>query len=67
MKILQVNCVYKTGSTGKIVYDIHQYLCDQGLESVVCYGRGNVSVELNVHKGCSEVYGKWTGLMARIS
>ena len=40
MKILQVNCVYKKGSTGKIVEDIHNVLIDNGIESVVCYGRG---------------------------
>lgn len=56
MKILQVNCVYKNGSTGKIVYDIHSELIKKGEQSVVCYGRGaNVSEE-NVYKTCSEVY-----------
>ena len=26
MKVLQVNCVYKKGSTGKITYDLHSGL-----------------------------------------
>ena len=28
MKVLQVNCVYKKGSTGKITYDLHKGLLD---------------------------------------
>ena len=56
MKILQVNCVYRKGSTGKIVYDIHTELLRQGIEDVVCYGRGEVINEPNVHKTCPEWY-----------
>ena len=47
MKVLQVNCVYKKGSTGKIVYDIHTGLRKNGIESVVCYGRGQKENEEN--------------------
>ncbi len=54
MRILQINCVYKKGSTGKIVHDIHTQLLAQGHESVVCYGRGDVIREPNVHKTCGE-------------
>ena len=25
MKVLHINCVYKKGSTGKIIYDLEQY------------------------------------------
>jgi glycosyltransferase involved in cell wall biosynthesis len=40
MKILQVNTVCGTGSTGRIASDIHKMLIEQGHESVVAYGRG---------------------------
>ena len=70
MKVLQVNCVYNNGSTGKIVHDIHTELQKQGIESVVCYGRGEKISEPNVYKTCGELYSKanhfWsyvTGLM----
>ena len=56
MKVLQINCVYKNGSTGKITYDIHTELLRQGIESVVCYGRGEVVNEPWVYKTCFELY-----------
>lgn len=56
MKIIQVNSVYKKGSTGKIVYDIHRELLKRGIESFVCYGRGENTNEKNVYKICLETY-----------
>lgn len=38
MKILLVNCTYKEGSTGKIVYDCADYYRRQGHEVIVAYG-----------------------------
>lgn len=67
MKILQVNCVYKKGSTGKITADIHQELLEQGIESVVCYGRGAVIREPNVYKTCGELYSKANNLLSRFT
>lgn len=64
MKILQVNCVYKKGSTGKITYDIHSELLKQGIESVVCYGRGEKINEPHVYKTCGEVYSKINHLLS---
>ena len=40
MKILQINCVYGTGSTGRLTQAIHTRLLAEGIKSVVCYGRG---------------------------
>lgn len=40
MKVMQVNCTYREGSTGKIMYDIHTFLKESGHASTVCYGRG---------------------------
>ena len=67
MKILQVNCVYKTGSTGKITADLHNALKKKGIESVVCYGRGPKINEPNVYKTCSEVYSKFNNLISRFT
>lgn len=56
MKILQVNCVYNKGSTGKIVADVHSALKEKGVESLVCYGRGEEIQEADVIKTCGELY-----------
>ena len=58
MKVLQINCVYKKGSTGKITADVHSKLMEQGIESIVCYGRGEVIREEHVYKTCPEWYAK---------
>lgn len=67
MKILQVNCVYKKGSTGKITYDIHTELLKRGIESVVCYGRGEKITENHVYKTCGEMYSKINHFISRLS
>ena len=67
MKILQVNCVYRKGSTGKITYDIHSELLKQGIESVVCYGRGEKINEPHVYKTCGEVYSKINHLLSEFT
>lgn len=67
MKVLQVNCVYKKGSTGKIVHDIHTELKASGIESVVCYGRGAKIKERGVYKTCGEFYSKFNNLLSRIT
>lgn len=56
MKILQVNCVYHKGSTGKIVADVHAALKEKGVKSLVCYGRGEKVREAGVTKTCGEFY-----------
>lgn len=70
MKIVQVNCVYGFGSTGKLVAYLHHYLQEKGDESIVYYGRGTEVEESGVTKICSELYGHanhlasmFTGLM----
>ena len=67
MKILQVNCVYKKGSTGKITYDIHSELLKRGIESVVCYGRGEKINEPHVYKTCREGYSKINHLLSELT
>jgi len=44
VKILQINTVCGTGSTGRIAADIHKMLIEQGHESVVAYGRRESNV-----------------------
>lgn len=39
MKVLQINTVCGTGSTGRIATDIHRILIDEGHESYIAYGR----------------------------
>lgn len=67
MKILHLNVVYNTGSTGKIVYDVHTELLNAGHISVVCYGRGSKTDEQNVYKVCSEPYAKFNNLLSRFT
>lgn len=67
LKIMQINCVYKKGSTGKIVYDLHCCMKKEGNESVVCYGRGEKITEDNVYKSCCELYSKVNNLLSRIT
>lgn len=66
MKILQVNCVYNKGSTGKIVYDIHCGLNDKGFDSVICYGRGKKVNEQNVYKVSTELEAKIHSVLWRL-
>lgn len=41
MKVLQINSVVNSGSTGRIAEDIGKVLIKQGHESFIAYGRGN--------------------------
>ncbi len=67
MRILQINTVYKVGSTGKIVYEIHNQLQNTGHGSFVIYGRGKTQPEENVFKISSEREGKLQALYGRIT
>ena len=67
MKILQVNCVYNKGSTGKIMYEVHTFLASHGCASVVCYGRGKRVIESGVYKTCSELYAKFNNLFSKFT
>lgn len=67
MKVLQINCVYNTGSTGKITADLHECFVKSGIESIVCYGRGKKVNEPNVYKTCGELYSKLNNLLSRFT
>lgn len=66
MKVLQVNCVFQKGSTGKIVNDIHISLQNQGIESVVCYGRGSAKPQANVYHICNDFIGRARKMMCML-
>lgn len=66
MKILQINSVYKRGSTGKITHDIHSCLLKNGHTSVVVYGRGKKVCESNVYKSSAEWEGKVHSVFSRL-
>jgi putative colanic acid biosynthesis glycosyltransferase len=40
MKVLQINAIYKTGSTGRTTLELHKYLVSKGIDSYVAYGIG---------------------------
>ena len=50
MKILQINCVYNTGSTGKLVNEIRNYLISKQIPNAIFYGNGEKSQEKGVIK-----------------
>lgn len=67
MKILQINSMYNSGSTGKITADIHNVLLESDIESVVCYGRGEKTNEKNIHKVCTEFGAKLNSGLAQFT
>lgn len=67
MKILQVNSVYPSWSTGKITHDIHVELLKNHYESIVCYGLGDTIIADNIHKISSRLECKLNRIWSRIS
>lgn len=67
MKVLQINCVYKVGSTGKIIYDLHKTYLDKNIESYICYGRGSQLNEKNIFKTSTEFEAKINNVVSRIN
>lgn len=66
MKIIQINCVYNTGSTGKIVAGLHSQYINLGHDSFVLYGRGKKVSDANIIKVSSEIEAKIHGLLSRL-
>lgn len=67
MKVLQINCVYRRGSTGKLVYALHTAAEAAGFSSTVCYGRGQAVAEPHVFKTCGELAAKANNLRSRVT
>lgn len=55
MRILLIDVNCKQNSTGKIVYDLYGELNDKGHIASVCYGRGPLIKEPNIHKFSSNI------------
>lgn len=67
MKVLQINCVYGKGSTGKITRDIHLALLKQGIPSFVCFGRGESSCEENVFQVATDLISRMRRAVSSIT
>lgn len=67
MRILQINSVYKVGSTGKIVDSIASELRGQGHEMFICYGLGDSHYDDYSRKICHDMEHNVNALWARIS
>lgn len=67
MRVLQINCVYNNGSTGKITSVLHNEYLKNGIDSFVCYGRGDDCREANVFKVGNELYSKANHLLSKIT
>ena len=67
MKVLQINCVYNTGSTGKITADLHRSYLKEGIDSVVLYGRLGKTNENGVKKVCGEFYSNINHFFANLT
>lgn len=67
MKILQINSVYKFGSTGRIINDLKSVISQNHSECAVIYGRGDTIDEPNVWKIGSNLDFKLHVLLARFT
>lgn len=67
MKILQINTVCGTGSTGRIAIDIYKTLEEQGHECVIAYGRGTAPNEIRTIKVGSDLSVNLHGVFTRIT
>jgi len=67
MKVIQVNVVYGSGSTGKIVQNIHENLTNDGNQSYVFYGRGINNKIDKVVKVASELIMKVQSARSKIT
>lgn len=67
MKILQINSVYKFGSTGRIASDLKAVIEKNHGECAIIYGRGDVVDEPNIWKIGSELDFKLHALFSRLT
>lgn len=67
MNILQINSVYGSGSTGKIVYELSEDLREMGHNVLTCYGLGPNDIDLYSFKVCSNIEHKFNAMWGRIT
>ena len=65
MILVQINSVYNTGSTGKIVKNLHYSAIKNNIDSYVFYGRGNITQDQNVFKISNNIDVMYHGLITR--
>lgn len=66
MKVVQINTVANTGSTGRIAEEIGKKAIARGWESYIAYGRGTPRSESHLIKIGSEWDMRWHGLETRL-
>ena len=67
MKVLQINTVCGTGSTGRIVADLYKTLTEEGHDCFVGYGRGNAPQGIKAYRIGTDYDMYHHALMTRIS
>lgn len=67
MKIIQINSVYRNGSTGKITECIHNSLLNDNYKSIVIYGRGKKIKQKEIYKVGNELYSKFNHFICNIT
>ncbi len=67
MKVLVVNTVVGTGSTGRICYDIAKELSCYNHDCVVAYGRGNAPKDIKTYKISKSINVKIHALLSRFT
>ena len=67
MKVLLLNCVYRRGSTGKIVASIADSLRAQGHTVFTCYGLGDEHIDEHSKKVCTKIEHNINSLLSRIT
>ena len=67
MKVLLVDVNCKGSSTGKIVYDLYTHLRKNGHQAAICYGRGKVIDEPDIHRISSSFEVYFHALMTRLT
>ena len=67
LKILQLNCVYGTGSTGKIVETLYEYQKQQGDDPYVIYGMGPKQKDAHLKRATPWLVRKIQSIRSRIT
>lgn len=66
MKVLQINSVCGTGSTGRIAVDLYKVLESQGHECKIAYGRGDAPNGINTIKIGNKIDNYWHLFKTRV-
>jgi glycosyltransferase involved in cell wall biosynthesis len=67
MKVLQINTVCGTGSTGRIATDLYEILLSHGHDCFIGYGRGSAPENIKSYRISSDIDLHYHALMTRIT